>query len=171
MIDASESNLRKNRQFINGESLGVPGYDTHDGGRIVHNRTNLNDVLPVSTGIKGHDKISAALLASCVASLASVIFGYTMGYTSPTQQNIEKELMSSTQFSWFAVSPTIFYAGYAPFYLCSHVFMFGSFTSLHFCQELYCTNQRYFLKNFLFHIISNINNSIRFLSSLQCDIS
>eukprot|EP00111_Clytia_hemisphaerica_P018601 TCONS_00055008-protein len=99
MIDASESNLRKDCQFINGESLDVPGYDTHDGRRV---RNNLNDVLPVSTGIKGHDKMSAALLASCIASIASILFGYTMGYTSPTQKDIEKELMSTTQFSWFA---------------------------------------------------------------------
>ena len=101
MIDASESNLRKNNQFINGNSLDVPGYDTHDGRRV---RNNLNDVLPVTTGIKGHDKMSAALMASCIASIASVLFGYTMGYTSPTQKDIEKELMSTTQFSWFAVS-------------------------------------------------------------------
>ena len=54
---------------------------------------------------RGPDRFSTILLPSVVGSLAALNFGFTLGYTSPTQKELEKDLkLNSNQFSWFVVS-------------------------------------------------------------------
>ena len=76
-----------------------------------------NDFCPDSSSLTGNhgkqdnDRFSTAFLASVIASLGSLNFGYTLGYTSPTELEIESDTrihVSKTQFSWFAVS-IVFY--------------------------------------------------------------
>ena len=89
--------------MINSENQSNNYFDTYDApvGYDI-NGTQVNFLTPNNE--RGNDKVSRTLLASVVASLASILLGYTMGYTSPTQNEIEKELLSTVQFSWFAVS-------------------------------------------------------------------
>ena len=54
---------------------------------------------------RGPDRFSTILLPSVVASLAALNFGFTIGYTSPTQSELSKDLkLSDQQFSLFGVS-------------------------------------------------------------------
>ena len=54
---------------------------------------------------RGPDRFSTILLPSVVASLAALNFGFTLGYTSPTEKALTKDLkLNDPQFSWFAVS-------------------------------------------------------------------
>ena len=54
---------------------------------------------------RGPDRFSTILLPSVVAALAAVNFGFTVGYTSPTQKELQKDLkVNDEQFSWFGVS-------------------------------------------------------------------
>lgn len=63
----------------------------------------IQSPLPMASGVvAGRDLISRSLLSSLVASTASLLFGYSLGYTSPTQKDIEKELLDAATFSWFA---------------------------------------------------------------------
>lgn len=56
---------------------------------------------------KGEERFATVFLASSIAAIASVNFGFTLGYTSPTQHAIQSDKnlhLSDNQFSWFAVS-------------------------------------------------------------------
>ena len=54
---------------------------------------------------RGPDRFSTILLPSVVASLAALNFGFTLGYTSPTQEKLIKDLkLNQNKFSWFGVS-------------------------------------------------------------------
>ena len=54
---------------------------------------------------RGPDRFSTILLPSVVASLSALNFGFTIGYTSPTQTELSKDLkLSDQQFSLFGVS-------------------------------------------------------------------
>ena len=54
------------------------------------------------------DRFSTVLLPSVVASLAALNFGFTLGYTSPTETELTKDLLSSDeQFTLFTVSQEI----------------------------------------------------------------
>jgi len=62
-------------------------------------------VVHIKEKSKSKERFVTVFLASSVAALASINFGFTFGYTSPTQQAIQtdKDLhLSDDQFSWFA---------------------------------------------------------------------
>ena len=61
----------------------------------------------ISRESRGPDRFSTVLLPSVVASLAALNFGFTLGYTSPTEVELKKDLLSSEQFSLFTVSQKI----------------------------------------------------------------
>ena len=100
----TESGIVSNIMFsINDESDGtysnnLAGYEINDG----HAYSKFENG-------KGSDKLSISLLVSTIASIASILFGFTMGYTSPTQKQIEQEYLTQDQFSWFAVSFRYYY--------------------------------------------------------------
>ena len=52
-----------------------------------------------------NDKLSTALLASVVASLSTLNFGYALGFSSPTEKTMTSDgTLNTNQFSWFSVS-------------------------------------------------------------------
>ena len=54
---------------------------------------------------RGPDRFSTIFLPSVVASLAALNFGFTLGYTSPTQKELKNDLkLTDGQFSSFGVS-------------------------------------------------------------------
>jgi len=62
-------------------------------------------LIPVRGGSRGRERFATVFLASSVAALASLNFGFTLGYTSPTQHELQKDKnlhLSDDQFSWFA---------------------------------------------------------------------
>lgn len=62
----------------------------------------------ISRESRGPDRFSTVLLPSVVASLAALNFGFTLGYTSPTETELTKDLLSSDeQFTLFTVSQEI----------------------------------------------------------------
>ena len=64
------------------------------------------DGLPLLIKVKEHnDKLSTPFLASIIASLAALNFGYALGYTSPTQSEMtaKNDPLDKDQFSWFSV--------------------------------------------------------------------
>ena len=53
------------------------------------------------------DRFSSVFAAAVTASLASLCFGFTLGFTSPTESDMENDKklnITKSQFSWFAVS-------------------------------------------------------------------
>lgn len=108
MIDANESTIRKSNLYnINNDNeLSVSGSTGFDNTRRLLHEKRTSPVFKVATNVKENDKFSRTFLASSIASIASLLFGYTMGFTSPTQADIEKEMLTTDQFSWFAVSQT-----------------------------------------------------------------
>ncbi|XP_057309932.1 solute carrier family 2, facilitated glucose transporter member 8-like [Hydractinia symbiolongicarpus] len=81
MIDATDSAVRKG--IINtSEDLS----DIVGTGYMEKN----SPLMPVgSTSARGKDRFSSVFLACVIASLASLNFGYTLGYTSPTQTELQ----------------------------------------------------------------------------------
>ena len=62
----------------------------------------------ISRESRGPDRFSTVLLPSVVASLAALNFGFTLGYTSPTETELTKDLLrSDEQFTLFTVSQEI----------------------------------------------------------------
>ena len=62
----------------------------------------------ISRESRGPDRFSTVLLPSVVSSLAALNFGFTLGYTSPTETELTKDLLSSDeQFTLFTVSQEI----------------------------------------------------------------
>ena len=54
-----------------------------------------------------NERFITAFIASVIASLASVCFGFALGYTSPTEHKMESDErlnITKEEFSWFAVS-------------------------------------------------------------------
>ena len=61
--------------------------------------------LVVRTSDTPDDRLFTALLASVVASLATLNFGYALGFTSPTEILMTTDgSLSKDAFSWFSVS-------------------------------------------------------------------
>ena len=61
----------------------------------------------ISRESRGPDRFSTVLLPSVVASLAALNFGFTLGYTSPTETELTKDLLTIEQFPLFTVSQEI----------------------------------------------------------------
>ena len=62
----------------------------------------------ISRESRGPDRFSTVLLPSVLASLAALNFGFTLGYTSPTETELTKDLLSSDgQFTLFTVSQEV----------------------------------------------------------------
>lgn len=99
MIDATDSAVRKG--IINtSEDLS----DIVGTGYMEKN----SPLMPIgSTSARGRDRFSSVFLACVIASLASLNFGYTLGYTSPTQTKLQDSHRSFSvtkdQFSLFGV--------------------------------------------------------------------
>lgn len=105
MIDASDTIVgsRRQQELINAND----GRIMTDNPLVDDDFTHESPLLPRTHGVQKNDRFSTAFLASVIASLGSLNFGYTLGYTSPTELELEKDTrlnMSKTQFSWFAVS-------------------------------------------------------------------
>jgi len=61
------------------------------------------DGLPLLIHVReNNDKLFTAFLASVIASLASLNFGYALGYSSPTQKQMSPDPLDKDQFSWFS---------------------------------------------------------------------
>ena len=54
---------------------------------------------------EGKERFNTSFVAVIVASLASLCFGYSIGYSSPTELNIKNSIANSTSqhLIWFAV--------------------------------------------------------------------
>ena len=66
-----------------------------------------DDGLPLMVKVTeaANDKLVTALLASVVASLSTLNFGYALGFTSPTEVEMTSDgALDADQFSWFSVS-------------------------------------------------------------------
>ena len=66
-----------------------------------------DDGLPLMVKVTeaANDKLVTALLASVVASLSTLNFGYALGFTSPTEVEMTSDgTLDADQFSWFSVS-------------------------------------------------------------------
>ena len=51
------------------------------------------------------DKFATSLVASIIASLATLNFGFAMGYSSPTEEKMtDQGVFTQEEFSWFGVS-------------------------------------------------------------------
>ena len=103
MIDATDTNISREQELINAD-----GRKMNDSNPLLDDEySRETPLLTRSHGMQRNDRFSTAFLASVIASLGSLNFGYTLGYTSPTELEMEKDVhlnMSKTQFSWFAVS-------------------------------------------------------------------
>ena len=106
------------------EKTNTKGRGNNEGGPVTRGRRYLTSqsspcakmdrsepLIPVggiSRESRGPDRFSTVLLPSVVASLAALNFGFTLGYTSPTETELTKDLLSSDgQFTLFTVSQEV----------------------------------------------------------------
>jgi hypothetical protein len=73
-----------------------------------------DDGLPMIVHVREpNDKLWTAFMASIVASMATINFGYALGYSSPTESKMSGDkpgdALNPDQFSWFSVCHVITY--------------------------------------------------------------
>ena len=101
-MDPSDHSARQEKVLINAAG----DISTDDDPLIDDDFTSCKaHLLTRNHGTLENDRFSTAFLATVIASLGSLNFGFTLGYTSPTELELEADAqinMSKSQFAWFA---------------------------------------------------------------------